>query len=266
MNQSLEEAPITTWDQFTEKIRLTDREQLKTLDEFPNAVLVTGCQRSGTTMLSRIITQSEGMVNYWFGRDDELDAALILAGINLPPSPGRYCFQTTYLSGHYWEYYEHHGAYKIIWVLRNPYSVVTSLLYNWKPSSLMIMFKRFAAPQLKGLTAMLYKLFGVKAICRTQMACEIYRLKTMQLLELYATLDQGKILIVEYDDLVLNKASVLPKIYNYIDLDYKPAYQEMIHSKSVNKKSRLTARQIRLVRRIAEPVYQQALALKNSRH
>ena len=78
---------ITTWRQFTAQIRSKGHGLLKTLDDFPNAVLVTGCQRSGTTMMSRIITQSEGMVDYWTGPDDELDAALILSGSNHRPVP-----------------------------------------------------------------------------------------------------------------------------------------------------------------------------------
>jgi len=44
---------------------------LNKLDEFPNAVLVTGCQRSGTSMRARVITLSEGMTYYWFGDNDE---------------------------------------------------------------------------------------------------------------------------------------------------------------------------------------------------
>ena len=38
---------------------------------------------------------------------------------------GRFCFQTTYLNNHVFEYFEH-DHYQLIWVLRNPFSVVVS--------------------------------------------------------------------------------------------------------------------------------------------
>lgn len=258
------DTPITTWRQFTAQIRLKGRSMLKTLDAFPNAVLVTGCQRSGTTMLARIITQSEGMVNYWVGPDDELDAALILCGHTPVPSPGRYCFQTTYVDEYYQEYYTHEGNYKIIWVLRNPYSVVTSLLYNWKPRSLDGTFKRIGVGELSGLDAMLYRLIGIKAISRTQRACAVYKAKTLQLFELFDAFGPEKILIVDYDELVLQKETVLPNIYAFIALDYDPAYQEQIHRKSVTKKSRLNKKESRIIQRIAEPIYEKALLLKKT--
>ena len=75
-----EKCRIKTWRRFAREVRPKGCRLLSRLERFPKSVLVTGCQRSGTTMLSRIITQSEGMTNYWFGKDDELDAALILSG------------------------------------------------------------------------------------------------------------------------------------------------------------------------------------------
>jgi hypothetical protein len=254
---------IQTWPQFTAQIRNKDCKILKTLDQFKNAVLVTGCQRSGTTMLSRIIFQSEGMVNYWQGHDDELDAALILAGCTPAPSPGRYCFQTTYVDEHYVEYYEHSGDYKIIWVLRNPFSVVCSLLYNWPPRSLDGTFRACAVGELRGLDSALYHYFGIKAVSRVHKACDVFIAKTRQLIELYKVFGKEKILVVDYDDLVLNKESVLPKIYQFIDLPYKSEYHAEIHQNSMHKKSRLTNTEIRIIRHMAQPIYEKALLLKN---
>ena len=215
---------IDTWKQFTSKIRSKGCNLLKTLDEFQGAVLVTGCQRSGTTMLARIITQSDGMTNYWVGSDDELDAALILAGVNPHLSSGRYCFQTTYVDECYREYFEHKGDYKIIWVLRNPFSVVYSLLYNWAPSALDGTFSKCAAQGLKGFDARLYKLIGHKSISRARRACELYKAKTLQLFELLDTFGTEKVFIVDYDELVLHKEIVLPKIFQYINLECNPLY------------------------------------------
>jgi len=257
---------INTWQQFTAIIRSKGCNLLKKLDDFPGAVLVSGCQRSGTTMLARIITQSKGMVNYWFGPDDELDAALILSGYTTPPSQGRYCFQTTYLDECYHEYYEHEGNFKIIWLIRNPYSVVYSLLYNWSPSALDGTFQKCAAHQLTGLDGYLYQLIGLRSISRTRRACELYKAKTLQLFELFDSFGNDKLFIVDYDELVLQKDKLLPQIYYNIDLAYTPEYSQQIHSKSVDKKSKLSTKEKKLIKSIAEPIYEKALVIKDHQY
>ena len=121
---------IQSWKRFHKEVRLKGCHLLRMLGKFKNPVLVAGCQRSGTTILSRVITQSDGMVNYPSRPDDELDAALILSGVEEHESRGRYCFQTTYLNECYTEYFRDEYDYKLIWVLRNPFSVVYSMKYN----------------------------------------------------------------------------------------------------------------------------------------
>lgn len=122
---------ITSWKGFARRVRSQGCQLLAHLDEFPNSVLVMACQRSGTTALARVITTSEGMTNYWFGRDDELDAALMLSGQIRYFSTRRHCFQTTYINECYREYLEHTNGHKLIWVIRNPFSVIYSMLHNW---------------------------------------------------------------------------------------------------------------------------------------
>ena len=56
--------------------------------------------------------------------DDELDAALALAGLVDLPLERRYCFQTTYLNERYEDYRTLDAGQRLIWVLRNHYSVV----------------------------------------------------------------------------------------------------------------------------------------------
>ncbi|NSW52275.1 MAG: sulfotransferase domain-containing protein [Anaerolineae bacterium] len=256
---------IQTWRQFTSEIRQTGCKLLKKLDQYPDAVLVTGCQRSGTTMLSRIITQSAGMVNYWTGLDDELDAALILAGRKTFPVPGRYCFQTTYVDENYPEYFEHTGLYKIIWMLRNPFSVVYSLLYNWRPASLDGTFKKCGAAGLQGFSALLYQALGLPAVSRTRRACALYQTKTQQLLELFDRLGKAKMLVIDYDDLVLHKNSVLPHIFQFIHLPYQSGYAQSIHPDSLHKHNLLTRKERRVIQQVALPLYQRALPLTHNR-
>jgi hypothetical protein len=258
------DVPITTWKQFTQVVRLKGCTLLKRLDEFPNSILVTGCQRSGTTMLARIITQSAGMTNYWFGKDDELDAALILSGyVNHSPS-GRYCFQTTYLDECYHEYYEHQGKFKIIWVIRNPYSVVTSLMYNWTSTGLSGTFNRVAIDELRWVDKKLYSIWGSSWINHARQASLLYRVKTFQMFELVDRLGRDKVFIVDYDDLVLNSDTILRQIYEFVNVSYNSEYVKQIHNKSINKKSRLSENEKRVVKNLAEPVYQKAKLLKST--
>jgi hypothetical protein len=69
---------ITSWQQFRQLTQSRGCRLLRRLGDFPRSILVAGCQRSGKTILSRIMTQSDGTVNCWFGTDGELAAELIL--------------------------------------------------------------------------------------------------------------------------------------------------------------------------------------------
>ena len=48
---------ISNLVKYNKEVRSRGYNLINRLDDFPNSVFVTGCQRSGTTMLSRIITQ-----------------------------------------------------------------------------------------------------------------------------------------------------------------------------------------------------------------
>jgi hypothetical protein len=246
---------ITSWDQFDEHVRSRGIPLLKRLDEFPKSVLVTGCQRSGTTMLTRVITQSAGMVNYWFGPDDELDAALILSGYVDHQPEGRYCFQTTYVNQHFHEYYEHSKGHKIIFVLRNPLSVIYSMLYNWKDHALNRLFNFCGVANLSGSYKWLYKYFGINGVSKLYRACFAYNGKVSQLHDLKKRLGSDQLLVVDYDDIVLNKNVLLPKIYEFIQLDFAPKYSDLILSKSVEKKDKLSKKERSTVSRLCLPVY-----------
>ncbi|MCK4788188.1 MAG: sulfotransferase [Desulfobacteraceae bacterium] len=251
-----------TWKQFERDVRLRGHELLKRLDDFSDSVLVTGCQRSGTTMLSRMITKSEGMVNYWFGRDDELDAALILAGcVTIPPQNGRYCFQTTYLNANYQEYFNHKEGHKIIWVLRNPFSVVYSMTHNWRPAALGRLFDSCGAQFLEGAELRRYENFGLFGIGRLRQACLSHKGKLAQLFELRSQIGPDRMMIVSYDELTADKDAVLPEIYRFINLDYKKRYGEFIHTKSVGKIKRQSKREAAYVEQLCLPVYLEAMQL-----
>jgi hypothetical protein len=250
--------PISTWVEFSKQVRSKGCKLLKQLDYFPNSVLINGCQRSGTTMLARVIRESEGMVDYWTGRDDELDAALILSGYIAHQPRGRYCFQTTYLNQCYHEYYEHRNGHKILWVLRNPHSTVYSLLYNWPSRALENAFRESVYLSLVGKDKWLYKLGGERYFSNLKKACLHYNWKVSQLFNLVPYLGSERISVIEYDDLVMNKEKVLPVIYEFIDLPYKASYAEKIQSSSLDKRKQLSKKEISTIKYICEDVYLRA--------
>jgi hypothetical protein len=249
---------ITTWKEFGEKVRSKGCDLLKRIDDFPASILVTGCQRSGTTMLANILIESQGMVDYRFGRDSELDGALILSGAVDHTPRGRYCFQTTYLNQCLDEYFEMSETHKIIWVIRNPFSVVYSMLNNWKSFSFDELFQLCGVSELNGLEKWSYRLFGLKAINPLIRACHCYNSRVSQLFTLRSEISQRRLLMVDYDELVSEKDLSLPDIYRYCGLAYYHEYAEKIHKESLNKASRFNPKDRSTIQKLCWPTYQKA--------
>ena len=254
---------IDSWQAFNKIVRKGNYSLLSRLDSFPQSILVTGCQRSGTTILSRVITESNGMVNYWFGRDDELDAALILSGYVDHECVGRYCFQTTYMYDHYEEYYKNTNGHRIIWVLRNPYSVVYSMLYNWKRFALNELFKGCGEEYLDDKEKWIYSKLGVFGVGRTRKACYSYVGKMKELKELREHYSDNEMIVVDYDDVIKHKKEVMPKLYEFIGLEYDASYSDKLHSSSVIKHEKLSGGQRAVIKEICEPLYNERRSLIN---
>jgi len=249
---------VGSWKDYVREVRSRGCHLLKRLDEFPNSILVTGCQRSGTTILSKIITQSHGMVKYWFGSDSELDGALILAGLVDHSPQGRYCFQTTYLNECYHEYFRYRNGHKIIWILRNPYAVVYSMLHNWSRSALHQLFLGCGFNFLSTKQKKYCQFFGEYGVRPIRKACFAYAGKTEQAFELQQNLSPKDVLFVQYDQLVEAKGIVLPAIYEFVDLEYKKEYEQGIRGRSPGKSARLSRKQKEIVEEICMPVYRRA--------
>lgn len=262
--QSNNTRAISSWRAFARQVRAEQEKLLVALDEYPNSILVTGCQRSGGTMLARVITNSNGMARYPFSKDDELDAALILAGRHSPKIKGRYCFQTTYLNERYHEYFEH-PAHHIIWSLRNPYSVVYSMVYNWRRFALNELFLQCGYTQMDYRDRIRFQRFGMFGISPLKRAAYAYNGKVSQLFSLKTGYPEDNITVVEYDILVKDKMRMLPALYQRVGLAYAPDYAAPISERSLNKRKRLNDTEKLKVKQICEPVYQNALALVDLR-
>ncbi len=253
--------PISEWPQFAAAVRVRGCDLLHQLPNYTDPVLVAGCQRSGTTMLSRVITGSDGMVDFTFGRDDELDAALLLSGYVSHAPRGRYCFQTTFLNECYTEYFRHQGKYKLIWLLRNPYSVIYSFMYHWGRFAFDELFSACGAaqlePQLKSFGPWRQKLL----LPRILRACLAYNGKSSQIIELHERLSSQELLVVDYDELVRKKAEYLPHIFSFIGEPYDERYAATIHASSVAKSSRLKPAEKAMIDQYCLPLYERLLAL-----
>jgi len=246
---------IKSWQKFAKEVRSNGCNLLNRLDEFPDSVLVSGCQRSGGTMLANIFAKSEGMVDFAWSSDDELDAALILSGYVDYSHSGRHCFQTTYLNECYHEYFEHKSDYKIIWLLRNPYSVVYSLLHNWKRFALNELFVGCGRDLLQEPMRSYYERFGLIAVSRLHRACLSYNAKISQVSELINILGDDKLMVVDYDDLILKKEVMLPKLYDFIGHTFHSDYSDAIRISSIDKARKLSARERKMIHELCEPVY-----------
>ncbi len=251
---------VRTWAQFDRHVHRSGRPLLARLDAFADSVLVAGCQRSGTTALSRLITATAGMVDFQFGHDEELDAALILSGAVEHHPAGRYCFQTTYLNDHWPEYLEH-DDYRLLWVLRNPASVVLSMLTNWRRGALRRLFRHTGSKRLEAAGLRRYQRFGALGVPRLRMACLSYAAKTAQVLELHRRLPAGRLLVLDYDRLIVERDTQLPQVYAFIGAPWRDDFGAALHAGSLAKADRFHEQHRALLDTECMPVYEEARAL-----
>lgn len=246
---------LRTWRRFHKHVRSKQPRLLSNLHLFPNSILVSGCQRSGTTLVTRLINRCEGMVDFRFGRDDELDAAQILCGHKAySPRDGRYCFQTTYLNERYREYLESPVPFKLIWVIRKPSSVVYSMLYNWSRFALDELFETVGKQAIpdgitdRGLTPLL-------------MACYCYNGKQSQLFDLHQALQPERLMVIDYDRLVTTGRPLVEALCEFTGLPFSTGLVEMLDRSSLHKANRLSLADQAIVARTCLPTYQRAVQI-----
>jgi Sulfotransferase family len=250
-----------TWRKFHDGPRQRIEPLLANLARYPDCVLVAGCQRSGTTMLTRIIARSCGFQRFALTHDDELDAALILAGDVDVPGDRRYCFQTTYLNERYAEYAKLGSRQRLIWVVRNPFSVVHSMMHHWK---------RFALDELYegcGLTCAKSNRLRRTSVpwpfgpSRVEKACLSYRAKTSQIFAVRELVQRQQLLIVEYDALVRTPERELRRVFDFIGERYDDSYASAVRTDSIRRADRLSVKVRRLIEEHAVPTYRDCLVL-----
>ena len=252
--------PIRSWAAFHTIVKQPGRPLLATLDDYSDPILVAGCQRSGTTALARLLKRADGMTDHAFGHDDELDGALLLAGYAARGTDGRHCFQTTYLNDRVGEYFEHRD-FRLIWMLREPRSVVYSMLNNWKRGALNRLFDACGAAvlaQADPAPSLSSKWLGPSRLAK---ACSSYVAKTAQTLELRERLGP-RIAVVDYDELVAHKETLLPRLCEFVGLAYEPRLGAALHARSVGKRDQLAARDAAYVDGFCSAIYDRSLTLR----
>lgn len=257
-------ARFSTWPRFHYGPRRDPQPLLRALPQYARSVLVAGCQRSGTTILTRILANSPGFQRFKLTHDDELDAALILSGKVAAPRDRRYCFQTTYLNERLTDYGLMQPDQRLIWVVRNPYSVVYSMLYNWRRFALNELYEGCvesllpAANRRSRLRLSLPWPFGPS---QSYKACAAYAAKTSQIHTIRQMLEEKRVLIVEYDSMIRAPHDWLSRIFAFVEEPYQPAYAEALRSDSVDKAKRMSARVSKQVESLAVPTYNECVAL-----
>jgi hypothetical protein len=92
-------------------------------------------------------------------------------------------------------------------------------------------------------------------------ACHAYRGKAGQIFQLQRLLSAERLLVVDYDALVRDPAAWLPRVFAFIGAAGEGTAASGVRRDSVGKSKRLSARERSLVDRLAQPTYEQTLAL-----
>ena len=149
----------------------------------------------------------------------------------------------------------------MIWVIRNPFSVVYSMMNNWGQYALNELFSTCASSALTGLDAKMFKVLGTKGLSTLKMASLAYNSKVSQIFEIQKRFENNRLLVIDYDDLVANKKMVLPWIYEFIALPFDHKYLANIHSKSLKKKDKLSGKALSVIEETCMPVYREVRSL-----
>lgn len=238
---------IRKWQQFARQVRPGNDALLRALPEFPGSIFVAGCQRSGGTMLARELTAHPQVTDFTWSKDAELDAALVLAGVYPPAAPlasgQRFCFQTTYLNERWVEYADHRAAFHLIWLVRNPYSVIYSMLHNWKRFALNEVFISCGAGLLPVPLAARYQRWGVLGVPALQRACYAYLGKLEQCRTLLTQLPEQQLTTLRYEELVTHKDAMLAALHQFCGLSQQAPANSEISTRSMGKADKLSQKE-----------------------
>jgi hypothetical protein len=232
---------ITAWPDFY--AALADQPLLAKLDDYPHALLISGCDRSAVTAITHLFKRLPAFADASWGHDDELDGALLLAGLREHVAAGRPCFQTTYVRERYREYFAHEH-FKLVWIVREPRAAVRSLLAS----------RDRALPPRTAL-GLSGKSEG-QGTSRLEKACAAYLASIRQTLELKERLGE-RVAVVDYDELAADRNRLLPALCRFASVSCNASLLRHLHGKSV-RKGALASWETAIVDELALPAYRRA--------
>ena len=235
---------VVSWSQF--HAVTAGRALLHRLGDYSDALLVAGCDRPAATAMTRLFKRVAPFIGSTSGPDDELDGALLLAGLREPQNRSRHCFQTNYLGPRYSEYFAH-ADFRLIWIVREPRAAVFSMLNE----------RQRSRPRHADLTLADRRSVSTGA-SRLEQACAMYVATIEQTLELKQRLGR-RIAIVDYDDLVIDRTRLLPALCRFTAVDYDKQLLGHLHGKSA-RRGLLTSWEAAIVDNLTRPAYHRALA------
>jgi hypothetical protein len=233
---------ISSWADFYAD--LADEPFLAKLDDYPDALLIAGCDWSAATAVTRLFKRLPCFADSSWGHDDELDGALLLAGQRARAPGGRHCFQTTYVRERYTEYFDHQ-RFKLVWIVREPRAAVRSLLES----------RDRALPQRTALGLSGKSPLGQGA-SRLEKACAAYLASIRQTLELKERLGE-RVAVVDYDELAADRSRLLPALCRFAAVGCDAYVLRHLHGKSV-RKGVLASWEAAIVDQLAMPAYRRA--------
>jgi len=233
---------INSWSDFYAAV--AHEPLLAKLDDYPETLLIAGCDWAATTAITRLFKRLPCFADSSWGHDDELDGALLLAGLHERSTTGRPCFQTTYVRERYREYFAHDN-FKLIWVLREPRAAVSSLLAN-----------RERALPPRNASGLPGAASGGHGASRLEKACAAYVASVRQTLELRDRLG-ARVAVVDYDELSTDRNRLLPALCRFASVGCDASLLRHLHGKSV-RKGVLATFEAAIVNRIALPAYERA--------
>ena len=233
---------VTSWPNF---YRATAKQPLLArLDDYPDALLVDGCDWAATTAVTRLFKRLPYFADSSSGHDDELDGALLLSGLRRREADGRHCFQTSYVREHFCEYFAH-ARYRLVWIVREPRAAISSLLGNREKA-----LPRRDALGLAGKSA------GGHGASRLEKACATYLASIRQTLALKERLGE-RIAVVDYDELAAERAQLLPALCRFASVPCDSHLLRHLHGKSV-RKGVLASWEATVVDQLTLPAYRRA--------
>jgi hypothetical protein len=235
-------AEITSWPDFY--AATADRPMLARLEDYRDPLLIAGCDWSAVTAVSHLFKRLQGAAELASSPNDELDGALLLAGLRSERRPGsRRYFQTTYLGERYREYLAHEH-FKLVWIVREPHAAVHSLLSRRERDR-----ARRPPAALAGSPA-------GRGASRLEKACSAYTASIRQMLELKERLGE-RVAVVDYDELSADRTRLLPALCRFASVACNASLLRHLHGKSV-KKGTLASFEAAIVEQLAMPAYRRA--------